>query len=179
MSVVEEAQKWIGKVQYVFGAENVEGGEADCSSFVQYVFKKNGIDLPRVADDQARSGTEISKDNLQSGDLVFFQNTYQTDGASHVGIYIGNDQFIDCGSTGVRVSNLNSNYWKEHWYKAVRVNGSASKNGTVSSGNNGSLSSISGNTISGIATFFIVLLIVVLGMFFLSQAFDIPLNPLK
>lgn len=179
MSVVSEAEKWIGKVKYVFGGDNVEGGEADCSSFVQYVFKKNGIDLPRVADDQSKVGTEVSKDQLQAGDLVFFQGTYDTEGASHVGIYIGNNQFIDCGSTGVRVSDLNSDYWSSHWYKATRVDGSASANSSLTYGSSSSSSGIGGQAISGIAKFFMVLLSVVIGMFFLSQAFNIPINPLK
>ena len=180
MSVVSEAEKWVGKVTYIYGSEDVENGTSDCSGFTQYVFKKNGINLPRVADDQSRIGKEVSRSELQAGDLVFFQGTYNTAGASHVGIYIGNNKFIDCGSTGVRVSDLNNSYWSEHYYKATRVDGSTSNNSSLAFGGSSSNSgSISGTAISGIATFFLVLLVAILAMFFLSQAFEIPINPFK
>lgn len=184
MGVVEEASKWIGKVKYVFGGDNVEGGEADCSSFVRYVFRKNGVELPRVADDQSRVGTDVAKENLMAGDLVFFQGTYNTAGASHVGIYIGNGKFIDCGSTGVRVSDLNSSYWSQHWYKAKRVDGmsgavagSPNLSGGISGG--GLFVSSSGNMpwYKDVAVFLVVIIAVILGVFFFAKGFGFTLNP--
>jgi cell wall-associated NlpC family hydrolase len=71
---------------------------------------------------QVSAGTRVSRDNLQPGDLVFFQNTY-TAGLSHVGLYIGNGQFIHAENenTGVRISDLNSTYYGSRWYGAVRL----------------------------------------------------------
>ena len=71
---------------------------------------------------QVAAGTPVSRNSLQPGDLVFFQNTY-TWGLSHVGIYIGNDQFIHAenASTGVKISSLSSQYYASRWYGAVRL----------------------------------------------------------
>ena len=105
MSVVETAQDLVGKVDYVFGSNDIADGVGDCSSFTQYVFKQNGIDIGRTTEKQWTGiGTRIDGNNttLQAGDLVFFKNTYRsgyTDGVSHVGIYIGNGQFIHNSSS--------------------------------------------------------------------------------
>ena len=79
MSVVTMANDLIGKVKYSFGANSFTsaGGTGDCSSFVQYVFSQNGVSLPRTAESQYNSskGKAVSKDQLQVGDVVFFQGT--------------------------------------------------------------------------------------------------------
>ena len=119
MGVVDTATKYIGKVKYVFGADNLDGGTSDCSAFTKTVFEKNGFSIGRTTDAQWKQGQKIERDDLQSGDLVFFKNTYNsgyTDGVSHVGIYIGEDQFIHCSSSGgVMVSDLNNSYYKNHY----------------------------------------------------------------
>lgn len=116
--IVSTAKKYIG-VPYVWGGESPSG--FDCSGLVQYVFKQNGISLNRTVSTQYKQGYSISKANLQPGDLVFFQNTYTT-GLSHIGIYIGNDQFIHASSSkGVTISSLSNSYWSSHYHSARRV----------------------------------------------------------
>ena len=93
----------------------------DCSGLVQYVFKQHCILLNRTTKTQFQQGTFVSKAALQPGDLVFFQNTYTT-GISHVGIYIGNNEFIHASSSkGVTISSLSNSYWASHYYGARRV----------------------------------------------------------
>jgi len=105
-------------VPYYFGGSSPRG--FDCSGFVQYVFRAAGIVLPRAADSQYYSSSRISLSQLRAGDLVFF-TTYDY-GASHVGIYIGNSQFIHASSSrGVMVSSLHDSYWGPRYYGAGRV----------------------------------------------------------
>ena len=87
----------------------------DCSGDLQYVFGKNGISIPRLADDQYRLGLRTtSKSQLEPGDLVFF-TTYEP-GPSHCGIYLGNDQFIHASSSrGVRIDSLSNSYWQPRY----------------------------------------------------------------
>lgn len=117
--VVTTAQKYLG-VPYVWGGKSPSG--FDCSGFVYYVFNQAGYPLSRSMTYQYKAGTPVSKDELQPGDIVFFQNTYTT-GMSHVGIYTGNGMFIHAPSTGKTVSyaDLNSSYYVNHWYGAVRI----------------------------------------------------------
>src|SRR5262245_52714211 len=94
----------------------------DCSGFVNYVFGKYGIAVPRTVSDQYRSGREVDpQQGLQPGDLVFF--TTVTPGASHVGILIGGDEFVHApSSTGeVRVERLSGPYWSTRFVGARRV----------------------------------------------------------
>ena len=112
-------------IKYSFGSSNIEGGKGDCSSFTQYVYRKNGILIGRDTQAQYTSklGKSIDKNNLAVGDLVFFKNTYNsnnTDGVSHVGIYTGNNNFIHLSSSGVKESSLNENYWENHYLGAKR-----------------------------------------------------------
>ena len=92
----------------------------DCSGFTRYVFANIGINLPRMADGQYAIGRPVSTERLQSGDLVFFE-TYEP-GPSHVGIYIGNGQFISATSSrGVAVADMFGHYWGERYLGARRV----------------------------------------------------------
>ncbi len=94
----------------------------DCSGFTYWVIKNTvGIDIGRGLFTQVAAGTPVSRGDLQPGDLVFFQNTY-TWGLSHSGVYIGNGQFIHAENetTGVKISDLNSDYYSSRWYGAVR-----------------------------------------------------------
>lgn len=115
--ILKTAAQYKG-VPYVFGGTTPNG--FDCSGYVQYVFAKNGIRLTRTADTQALEGKFISKKSLKPGDLVFF-TTYEP-GASHVGIYAGNNQFWNATSSrGIMLSNLNDSYWGPRYYTARRI----------------------------------------------------------
>ena len=115
--ILKTAAQYKG-VPYVFGGTTPSG--FDCSGYVQYVFAKNGIRLTRTADTQALEGKFVSKKSLRPGDLVFF-TTYEP-GASHVGIYAGNNQFWNATSSrGIMLSNLNDSYWGPRYYTARRI----------------------------------------------------------
>jgi cell wall-associated NlpC family hydrolase len=96
----------------------------DCSGFTNWVIKNvAGPDIGRGLWTQVSAGTPVSRNNLQPGDLVFHQNTYQP-GLSHVGIYIGDNQMVNAlnQNAGVVVSDITSDYWESRWYSAVRIN---------------------------------------------------------
>jgi len=115
--IIATAKRYIG-VPYVWGGATPSG--FDCSGFVQYVFKAHGIMLPRTSKDQYRVGTYVSKANLKPGDLVFFNTSGS--GVSHLGIYIGNNQFIHASSSkGVMISSLSNSYWSARYLGARRV----------------------------------------------------------
>lgn len=118
--IVSYAKQFIG-VPYQWGGESTTG--FDCSGLVQSVFTHFGISLPRTAAQQASVGQVISKSTLQPGDLVFFD----TDGSefSHVGIYVGNDEFISATtSQGVQIRNLNDPYyWGARFTRATNPRG--------------------------------------------------------
>ena len=100
--LIQTSFQYVG-VPYWFGGTTPRG--FDCSGFTRYVFSSIGIDLPRMADSQYGVGRPVSVERLQPGDLVFFE-TYEP-GPSHVGIYIGNSQFISATSSrGVQVADL-------------------------------------------------------------------------
>ena len=117
--ILAEAQKYLG-VPYVNGGASPSG--FDCSGFVYYVLKQCGFSPYRTPADQWNQGSQISKDELQPGDIVFFANTY-TSGLSHVGIYAGGGQFIHAPNSRstVSYSDLTSGYWAEHYYGARRI----------------------------------------------------------
>lgn len=116
ISVIANASELMG-IPYQWGGTTTKG--FDCSGFIQYVFTKEGISLPRTTAQMWNSTTPVSQPEV--GDLVFFE-TY-TKGPSHLGIYIGNNQFVHSGSsTGVTVSNLNLAYWQNIYLGAKRVN---------------------------------------------------------
>lgn len=93
----------------------------DCSGFIAYVFSQHGYDLPRMARTQFEVGQDVEIDELQPGDLVFFQ-TYRP-GASHVGIYLGDDEFIHAssGSGGVVITPLTKRYYANRYLGAKRI----------------------------------------------------------
>lgn len=116
-AVISTAKSLIG-VPYVWGGQAPSG--FDCSGFTQYVLKKHGISVPRTAAEQYTTGTSVSKSNLRVGDLVFF-TTYKA-GASHLGFYLGNGNFIHASSSkGVTISSLSSSYYSSHYIGARRV----------------------------------------------------------
>lgn len=114
--ITDTAKSFIG-VPYKFGGTTPKG--FDCSGFVQYVFDKKKINLPRAADMQYKVGKSITPKSLQQGDLVFF-STYEK-GASHCGIYLEQGKFIHASSHGVMISRLDETYWKARYLGARRV----------------------------------------------------------
>jgi cell wall-associated NlpC family hydrolase len=103
-------------VSYQRGGSNPESG-FDCSGFVRYVFDRvDGLALPHSASAISQIGVSLKMNELQPGDLVFFHFMRHT--ISHVGIYLGNEQFIHASSTrtgSVMVSSLNDGYWAKHF----------------------------------------------------------------
>ena len=119
--VISYAKKLLGK-PYVWGAEGPSS--FDCSGFTYYVFKNAAnINLPRVSKDQSNYGTYVKKSDLREGDLIFFDTSGENDGhVSHVGIYLGNNQFIHCSSSkGQVVISEMSSYYTKAYVNARRV----------------------------------------------------------
>ncbi|KIL43021.1 C40 family peptidase [Jeotgalibacillus campisalis] len=105
-SVVNIAMAQMG-VPYVWGGSSPSG--FDCSGFIYYVYKQAGVDISRTnAEGQHARSYEVSSPSV--GDLVFFENTYKS-GISHVGVYIGNNQFIHANDGGVQITSLSNSYW--------------------------------------------------------------------
>jgi cell wall-associated NlpC family hydrolase len=96
---------------YRYGGTTTSG--FDCSGFVQYVFKQNGKSIARDTLGQYAATKKVS--NPQPGDLVFFAGTYKA-GISHVGIYIGNNQFIHSGGANVHVRSMSDPYWSKYFH---------------------------------------------------------------
>lgn len=114
VKILSISQKYIGHSVYVFGggrtASDIQNGRFDCSGFVHWALSQVGINVGTNTDSIKNSGRQIPAQSIQPGDLVFF-DTYKQDG--HVGIYIGNGQFIGSQSTtGVAIADMTSGYWK-------------------------------------------------------------------
>jgi cell wall-associated NlpC family hydrolase len=108
-------------VKYKYGGINPDSG-FDCSGFVRYVFQQAAnLTLPHGARAISQVGTKISKDELQPGDLVFF-NTLRSV-TSHVGIYVGNNRFIHSPSAGgtISVTDMNDAYWAKRYTGARHI----------------------------------------------------------
>ncbi len=120
--VTQSALGLIG-VRYKFGGETPERG-LDCSGLVKYVFEHvTGVTLPRRAREQANVGEKVPLDELQPGDLVFF-NTRRAN-YSHVGIYLGDNRFIHAPHqrSTVKVASIEGQYWKKRFNGARRLVG--------------------------------------------------------
>ncbi len=115
-----EAMSLIG-IHYRRGGNSPENG-LDCSGMVRYVFKQsNDIDLPRTSAEMSRVGDQVEKNDLQPGDLVFFNTVRRA--FSHVGIYLGDNKFIHAPTPGsaVRIESMDLAYWKARFNGARRV----------------------------------------------------------
>ena len=118
--IVSYAKQFLG-TPYVYGGNGPNC--FDCSGFTKYVYAHFGYTLNRTATDQLANGTAVSKSQLQPGDLVFFNSGYTSKPVSHVGIYIGNGQFIHASTSTyeVRINDLTSGYYKNVYVYARRI----------------------------------------------------------
>ncbi len=118
--VVVNALGLIG-VAYKYGGNTAEQG-LDCSGFVKLVFQQSmGLVLPRRSDEMSRLGEPVANDDLQPGDLVFYNTLRRAN--SHVGIYVGDGKFVHSPSAGgkVRVESMSVAYWAKRFDGAKRV----------------------------------------------------------
>jgi cell wall-associated NlpC family hydrolase len=116
--IISVSKSLIG-VPYAWGGTTPAG--FDCSGFTGYVFAKQGITLPRMSRDQYNVGTPVAFSSLKPGDLVFFSLAGNGQ-VSHVGIYLGNGQFISSTSSkGVTISSFSTSYWMNAYVGAKRV----------------------------------------------------------
>ena len=119
-AATDDALSLIG-IRYKRGGTSPETG-FDCSGFVQHVFREGmGLMLPRTSREISKEGEIVKKSELQPGDLVFFNTMRKT--FSHVGIYLGEGQFIHSPRTGgkVRIEDMRDSYWAKRYEGARRV----------------------------------------------------------
>ncbi|MDE6899470.1 MAG: C40 family peptidase, partial [Oscillospiraceae bacterium] len=123
--VVTTAKKYLG-TRYVYGGASSKG--FDCSGFTMYIYDQYGYNLPHSATSQWNSstGTTVARADLQPGDLVFFCDPARSNGkaCSHVGIYIGDGDFIHASSSrsgGVRINSLSESYYDGYYVGAKRI----------------------------------------------------------
>ena len=118
-AILKEAEKYLG-YPYVWGGAN-PSTSFDCSGYVSWVINHSGWDVGRLtANGLLGVCTPVSSSNAKPGDLIFFQGTYDTAGASHVGIYVGNSMMIHCGNP-ISYANISSSYWQSHFYTYGRL----------------------------------------------------------
>lgn len=119
--MINEAEKYLG-YPYVWGGSN-PSTSFDCSGFVSYVINHsgNGWNVGRNTAEGLRQATAyVPRDQAKPGDLIFFQGTYSTSGASHVGIYVGGGMMIHCGNP-IQYASINTPYWQQHFYEFGRL----------------------------------------------------------
>ena len=120
-AMMEEAEKYLG-YPYVWGGSS-PSTSFDCSGFVSWVVNNCGVgwNIGRLGADGLRNlCTGVTSANVQPGDLIFFQGTYDTTGASHVGIYVGNNMMIHCGDP-IQYADITSSYWQQHFLSFGRL----------------------------------------------------------
>ena len=111
-AMLEEAEKYLG-TPYVWGGSSPETG-FDCSGYVCWVLNQSGWDVGRTtANGLWQQSAKVSEHEAKPGDLVFFEGTYDTPGASHVGLYVGDGMMISAGDP-IKYSNIHSSYWDKH-----------------------------------------------------------------
>lgn len=119
--MITEAEKYLG-YPYVWGGSS-PSTSFDCSGFVSWVINHcgNGWNVGRQTANGLMGKCDIiPKSEAKPGDLIFFQKTYNTSGASHVGIYIGNGMMIHCGNP-ISYASIETNYWRQHYYCMGRI----------------------------------------------------------
>lgn len=120
-AVIAEAEKYLG-FPYVWGGSST-ATSFDCSGFVSYVYNNCGLhwDFGRLGAEGLRSmSAYVSPANAKPGDLIFFEKTYNTSGASHVGIYVGNNMMLHCGDP-IQYTSIDTSYWRSHFLQFGRL----------------------------------------------------------
>jgi cell wall-associated NlpC family hydrolase len=115
-AVIASGRNYLGK-PYVWGGTGPDG--FDCSGLIQTIFAENGISISRGAKDQYKNGRKVKRKDLRPGDLIFFE-TYAK-GVSHVGIWVGNGNFLHSESSdaGVTITPISIPYWNDRYYGAT------------------------------------------------------------
>ena len=119
--LINEAEKYLG-YPYVFGGSS-PSTSFDCSGFVCWVYTHSGVhNLPRTtAQGIYNQCTRVSSSEAKPGDLVFFQGTYNAgETVTHIGIYVGNNRMLHCGSP-IQYTSIDTNYWRSHFYAFGRL----------------------------------------------------------
>lgn len=118
-NIISNAASYIG---YPYSYGSTGPNAFDCSGFTSYIFKQQGIQLPRTSYEQGSYGTYVAKENLLPGDLVFFSNRSDRR-INHVGVYIGNNEFVHASTStrGVVKDSLTSTYYVNHYVTGRRV----------------------------------------------------------
>lgn len=116
-------QEWAG-TKYLWGGDSKKG--IDCSAFVRRIFRKVfNYEMPRVTTSQIQQGKRITKEELKTGDIIFFRPENRT---NHTAIYLGDSLFIHSSSSkGVSIASINNSYWKKYFKFGVRVDGIVTK----------------------------------------------------
>ncbi|MFC0228913.1 NlpC/P60 family protein [Serratia aquatilis] len=116
--ILDHYDEWVG-VRYKFGGNSRQG--IDCSAYMQRVFKDEfSFRLPRTSHEQIKLGSRVAKEDLTTGDLVFFKTSAQE---RHVGVYVGDGKFLHASTkVGITVSKLDNQYWKTKYDQARRIN---------------------------------------------------------
>ena len=120
-AMIQEAEKYLG-YPYVWGGSS-PSTSFDCSGFVSWVINHCGVgwSVGRLGAEGLRNiCSYVSPANAKPGDLIFFEKTYDTSGASHVGIYVGNNMMIHCGDP-IQYTSIDTNYWQQHFLQFGRL----------------------------------------------------------
>ena len=119
--ILNNAKEYLGG-KYVWGGTQPKG--FDCSGYIQYLYKKGGVALPRTAYQQSKVGLLVNRNELKKGDLLFFLTDKKRNiPITHVGMYIGNDKFIHAASKkkGIIISSLSKSKYNRIYVKAKRI----------------------------------------------------------
>ena len=120
-AIIKEAEKYLG-FPYVWGGSS-PATSFDCSGFVSYVYNNCGVGwiFGRLSAEGIRQiCSYVSPADAKPGDLIFFEKTYNTTGASHIGIYVGNHTMLHCGDP-IQYTSISSDYWQSHFLQFGRL----------------------------------------------------------
>lgn len=120
-AIIKEAEKYLG-YPYIWGGSS-PATSFDCSGFVSYVYNNCGLhwSFGRLGAEGLRGMcTYVSPESARPGDLIFFEKTYDTAGASHVGIYVGNNRMLHCGDP-IHYASIDTSYWRSHFLQFGRL----------------------------------------------------------